>query len=113
MVHLDPDMPEQANFATSVTAVLAPGASMEGIALGVEIAQRAKAITGRGTSFGVASTGVYGQVQWLVLYDTIEEVQAANEAINADVEFGQLIDQKASKTYLAGQSAQAISRRLV
>jgi len=113
LVHADPDTPAEPAYATAVTAILAPGAFVDGVALGVEIAQRAKAITGRPTSFAVSSTGVYGQVSWFQLHDSIEQVQAADEAINADADFGKLLDEKASKAYLAGQSTQTISRRVM
>ena len=113
IVHGDPDAPAEPAFATSVTAVLAPGAFVDGIALGVEIAQRVKAITGRPASFAVASTGVYGQVSWFVLHDSIEQVQAADEAINADADFAKLLDEKAGKAYLPGQATQMISRRVI
>jgi hypothetical protein len=113
LVHPDADAPADPAYATVVTAILAPGSFVDGVTVGVEIAQRAKAITGRATSFAVASTGVYGQVSWLALYDSIEQVQAADQALSADADFAKLLDEKASKAYLAGQSAQTISRRII
>jgi hypothetical protein len=108
--------PDAANtdpqYATVVQAVLAPGGSERGIELGADIAQRAKRITGRPTSFGVATTGVYGSVEWITVYDSIAQLQSAEQAIGADIEFARHIDKEASKVYLTG-TTQTVFRRLV
>lgn len=111
-VHADRDGVATAQFSSVVRAVLAPGAAVSGITLGVEIAQRAKAITGRPTSFGASQTGTYGEVGWIALYDSIDQVQAASEALSADAEWAAMLDEKASKAYLAGHSAQFINRKV-
>jgi hypothetical protein len=111
LVHADSDGVASAKYSTRVRAVLAPGSFASGVALGVEIATRAKAITGRPTSFGVARTGVYGEVGWVALYDTIDEVQSAGDALAADPNFAKLLDDNAG-TWLAGLSTQVISRRV-
>ena len=111
-VHADRDGVATAQYSTVVQAVLAPGAAVSGTVLGVEIAQRAKAITGRPTSFGASQTGVYGQVGWIALYDSMDQVQAAGEALAADTDFGAMVDEKASKAYLPGHSAQFINRKV-
>jgi hypothetical protein len=111
MVHADFGNAASAKYSTLVRAVLAPGNLASGVPLGVEIATRAKAITGRPTSFGVAQTGVYGEVGWVALYDSIDEVQAAGDALAADAGFAKLLDDNAG-TWLAGLSTQVISRRV-
>jgi hypothetical protein len=111
LVHADSDGVASAKYSTLARAVLAPGSVASGVELGVEIATRAKAITGRPTSFGVAQTGVYGEVGWIALYDTIDEVQAAGDALAADPGFAKLLDDNAG-TWLAGSSTQVISRRV-
>jgi hypothetical protein len=111
-VHADREGVETAQYATVVRSVLAPGSSVKGVELGVEIAQRAKAITGRPTSFGTSQTGTYGGVSWVALYDSIDQVQAAGEALAADAAFAKLLDEKASKAYLSGQSTQTIGRKI-
>jgi len=111
-VHADREGVATAQYSTVVRAVVAPGAFVSGITLGVEIAQRAKAITGRPTSFGTSQTGTYGEVGWIALYDTIDQVQAASEALAADADFAALLDAKASKAYLAGVSNQSINRKV-
>jgi len=111
-VHADREGVATAQYSTVVRAVLAPGAAVSGVVLGVELAQRAKAITGRPTSFVASQTGVYGGVAWIALYDSIDQVQAAGEALAADAGFAKLLDEKASKAYLPGHSTQTLSRKL-
>ena len=111
-VHADRDGVATAQYSTVVRAVLAPGAAVSGVVLGVEIAQRAKAITGRPTSFGTSQTGTYGEVGWIALYDSIDQVQAASEALAADADFATMLDAKASKAYLSGHSTQQIARKV-
>ena len=113
LVHAESDGVKTAEYAATVRAVLAPGSFRDGIALGVEIAQLAKSLTGRPTSFGASATGAYGEVCWISLYDSIEQLQAAEEAINANADFLELIDDKASKAYLPGEAQQTISRKVM
>jgi len=110
-VHADRDGIATAQYSTVVRAVLAPGAWASGVALGVEIATRAKAITGRPTSFGAMQSGTYGEVGWIVLYDSIDEVQAGTEALADDASFAKLLDDNAG-TWIPGASTQVINRRV-
>jgi hypothetical protein len=82
-----------------------------GIEFGVDLAQQVKKITGRPTSFAVGVTGDYGAVMWVSLAETIQQVQAANEALNADEEFAKAVDKDAAKAYLPG-AVQTISRKI-
>jgi len=100
-------------YVTVARAVLAPGAMASGIELGIEIAQRAKAVTGCPSSFGVAGTGPYGGVVWITGCDSIEQLQHAQEAIASDTDFTKLIDQKASQLYLPGVATQTVYRKIV
>jgi hypothetical protein len=112
LVHADADAAHiNVQYASTVRGVLAPGAARAGIELGVELAKRAKEITGRPTSFAVGVTGDYGAVMWVSLAETIQQVQAANEALDAHEDFAKLLDKEASKTYLPG-ATQTISRKL-
>ena len=114
LVLADPDAASgERQYATVVTAVVAPGSFTRGIELWVDIAQKAKKITGRPTSFGVSQTGMYGEVGWIALYDSVDQVQSAAEALAADTSFSALLDKDASKAYLAGQSTQTVHRRIV
>jgi hypothetical protein len=113
LVHGDRDAAAiDARYAATVMATLAPGEMVAGVELGVEIAQRAKQITGCPTSFAIASTGGYGAVMWVSLAESIQQLQAADEALNADADFAKLLDKQASKAYLPG-ATQAITRKVV
>jgi hypothetical protein len=111
LIYADADAANtQAQYATTVAAVLAPGHSAQGIELGVDIAQRAKKITGRPTSFGAAVTGPYGAVEWITLYDSVEQMQKAGEAIAADADFNKVVDKEAGKAYQTGATQRAFRR---
>ena len=113
LVHTDPDAAGAAlGYVNVVRAVLAPGHAVKGVSLGVEIAQRSKAITGRPTSFAVAETGLYGGVEWMVSADTAEQVQQAQAALAADTDFAQLVDRANGTAYQTG-ATQALYRRIV
>ena len=112
MLHADPDGFDSAQYASITISQLAPGMSAAGIALGIEIAQRVKAITGSSASFGASLTGPYGQVAWFVMSDTIDQLQAGNEAIGADADWMTLMDDQASKAYVGAVSHRFIMRRL-
>ena len=114
LVHADADAAGvDARYASTVTAVLAPGSATAGIELGVELAQRAKKITGQPTSFAVGITGDYGAVMWISLTESIQKFQAGQEALNADAEFAKAIETGAAAAYLPGRSTQTISRKIV
>jgi hypothetical protein len=112
ILHVDPDVANsQPQYVNMVTAVLAPGHFRRGVELGIEIAQRAQQITGRSVTFSLAETGAYGAVQWGGLADSVEQVQAARQALAADQEFAELLDGEVSEAYLP-DATQAIFRRL-
>jgi hypothetical protein len=112
LVHADPDAATlDAHYASTVRAMLVPGAMRQGIELGVELAQRAKQVSGRPTSFAVSVTGGYGEVMWISLAENIRQVQAATEALNADEDFSKAVDKDAAKAYMPG-ATQTISRKL-
>jgi hypothetical protein len=111
-VHADPDGLGTAEYASITTTLLAPGMAAKGIALGVEMAQRIKSITGRPTSFGTSVTGPMGEVAFFILSDTIEQVQAVSEGLAADAEWVQMVDEQASKTFVAGASVRLLTRTI-
>ena len=112
LVHGDRDAAGiDAQYAITVRATVAPGAMRSGIEFGVDLAQQVKKITGRPTSFAVGVTGDYGAVMWVSLAETIQQVQTANEALNADEEFAKAVDKDAAKAYLPG-AVQTISRKI-
>ena len=56
-------------------------------------------------------TGDYGAIMWISLAETIQQLQAANEALNSDEGFIKTVDEKASKRYLPA-ATQVISRKI-
>ena len=82
-----------------------------GIELGVGLAQQVKQVTGLPTSFAVGVTGDYGAVMWVSLAETIQQVQAANEALNANEDFAKAVDTGAAEAYLPG-AVQTITRKI-
>ena len=87
------------NYANIVTATLAPGSMANGIAVGLEIAERAGEVTGLPVSFLSAVTGVYGAVEWVATCDTVQQLQAAQTAITSDAKLIELIDKKGGTVY--------------
>ena len=93
-------------------AVLAPGHSVRGIEIGIEIAQRAKKAVGRPVSFGAGATGEYGAVAWIGYYDSVQQLQKAQEALAADADFAKYLDKEAAQVYLPSGSSVTWYRRV-
>lgn len=110
-LHLDgADKPPA--YVSVVQAQLAPGQYVHGVEVGLEIAQRAKAASGVPVSFAIASTGVYGQVEWHAGYDCVDHLQRAGEALNGDLSFAQYLDAEAKQVYQPVGATQQVFRRL-
>ena len=108
---LDPNAP-QAEYVTSVAAVCASGQLAKAMAAGVDIAQRAEKITGAPTMFASNVTGVYGGVGWLTGFETIEALEAANQAMATDADWVMEVDKVGSVfSSDAGATTQLIYRR--
>ncbi|HVA53905.1 MAG TPA: hypothetical protein VNF05_10380 [Acidimicrobiales bacterium] len=69
---------------SSIQAVCANGQLTKALANGVEIAQKAEAISGRPTMFLTTVTGNYGGVGWLAGYESLAAFEQANAKLNAD-----------------------------
>jgi hypothetical protein len=95
----------ETHFVSVNQAVLAPGHSVRGIEVGIEIAQRAKKSVGRPVSFGASATGEYGTVGWIGYYDSVQQLQTAQEALAADTDFAKYLDKEASQVYLSNRSS--------
>jgi hypothetical protein len=91
-LHGAPDPERDIHYVAAVRAVVAGGAAERAMTIGVEIAQRAEAITGLSTMFARAMTGPYGSVSWLTGYEGLAELQSATEALEADPEWLRLVD---------------------
>jgi hypothetical protein len=106
---------QRMEYVAIVESTLLPGKFAEGMALGVEIAQLVERICEVRTAFMIHNTGNYGGVTWATAYANAGEWQRAEEVLNTNEEFIQLVDQRASQCYAAapGQAVQRINRRVV
>jgi hypothetical protein len=109
-----PDPNRQIDYVSSVRANIVGGKTATGMALGVEIAERAQAITGVPSLFVADATGNYGGVGWVSGFANITEMERALQAINGDPKFIELIDDKAKGVYndSPGSATQVIYRRI-
>jgi hypothetical protein len=99
IIHGEPDRTRQIQYVAVVQAVCANRNLARGIALGVEIAQMAEKITGSPTLFANSVTGPYGGVGWFTGFESIQALQAQQEALAADAEWLELLDREAGSTY--------------
>jgi hypothetical protein len=73
-------------------AVTAAGSIERAMTAGVEIAQKAEAITGLSTLFVRSVTGPYGAVGWLTGYENVTQMEKAESALADDPSWLKLID---------------------
>ncbi|HVN49779.1 MAG TPA: hypothetical protein VMT43_00020 [Acidimicrobiales bacterium] len=114
IVHGEPDPDRAVEYVSVVQAVCSGGKIAEGIGVGVEIAQRAEAVTGLPTMFATNVTGPYGGVGWLTGYENVGAFEAAGQALNGDPSWVQLVDSRAGGVYQedATLTQQLVYRRL-
>jgi len=115
VIHGEPDPSREVNYVGAVRAVCANGHLARGMAVGVEIAQRAEALTGFPCMFLADTTGVYGGVAWLTGYPDVAALEAAQAVQFGNSEFVDFIDREAGPAYAADSAltTQLIHRRLV
>jgi hypothetical protein len=112
IVHADPYERDTLAYAAITTATLAPGHMVDGVQLGVEIANKVHALSGCATMFGTSLTGRYGEVGWIALCDSIEQVQLLNTSMAADAEWLDMLDSRVSKAYTPGSGMRSITRKI-
>jgi hypothetical protein len=115
IIHGQPDPNRHVEYVAAVRTTISGGNLARGIALGVEIAQRAEKITGLPTAFLGDSTGNYGGVTWLTAFANVAELERAEQKLNTDQSFIELIDTKAAGVYAEqpGASTQLVYRRIL
>jgi hypothetical protein len=79
-------------YVGGAVAVCAAGSFERAMAAGVEIAQKAEAVTGLPTLFGRSVTGPYGGVGWLTGYESAAAMEKADAALAADSGWLKLLD---------------------
>lgn len=105
------DPASRPEYVSVVTATLTPGSLRTGMALGVELAERATAICGEATMFCMASSGRFGQVAWITGYPSIEAMDQGEQAVYADAGFVELLDSAVATAFEDGEAS--FLRRLV
>jgi hypothetical protein len=115
IVHGEPDPNRHVEYVAVVRSTISAGKLARGITLGVEIAQRAEQITGLPTAFLADSTGNYGGVAWLSAFANVAELERAEQTLNADQSFIELIDTQAPGVYAdqPGANTQLVYRRVI
>ena len=110
-----PTTPITADYAGVIQTTCANGCLAEGLALGVEIAQKVNELTGLQCSFRVDTGSTFGAVSWVTLYPTAADIDRANEIQFTDAAFLEMIDQKAGRAYTdtPGASTEHMYRRLI
>jgi len=82
--------------------------------VGVELAKRAEKITGTPTLFLSDVTGSYGGVGWISGHQNVHAMQKAQDALQADTGWAQLLDKQTRGVYAEAPSltTQLIYRRV-
>ena len=101
-----------AKYVAVVESQIANGQFRRGAEKGVEIAQRVTELGTAPTAFLIGTTGAYGGCAWISAAESLREVEAAEQAVNANPDFMELVDD-ASSCYLPGVTTQSIWRRIV
>jgi hypothetical protein len=91
-VYGEPDPARSLQYVGGVVALAASGNFERAMTAGVEIAQKSEAITGLSTLFARSLTGPYGGVAWFTGYESITEMEQAENALAADRSWLALID---------------------
>lgn len=81
-----------AKYVSVVQSACANGSVVRGMATGVEIAQKAEAISGHSTAFTARTTGTWGGVGWITGYESIAAFEAAQKKLNADMGWLEYLD---------------------
>ncbi|MGC1419921.1 MAG: hypothetical protein WA786_07375 [Acidimicrobiales bacterium] len=81
-----------AKYVGTVRSACKNGHVIRGIATGVEIAQRAEAVSGNSTAFTANATGQWGGVVWITGYDSLAAFETAQKKLNADMDWLQFVD---------------------
>jgi hypothetical protein len=113
ILHGAPDVEQEINYVAGIEAAVGPGRLVQGIGLGVELAEKSSAISGRSCLFVTGMTGTFGGVGWLTGYPDLVALQEGQHAIFSDPAMVDLIDGPAAEVFLPGATTSTIYRRIV
>ena len=99
------------DFASMVTAECAPGKIGEAMTWGVEIMTHVAEVTGRDGLFGRTMYGPWGQVGWISLASSLDEVDAAGAALSNDPDYVTKLDGSGG-LFRPGSGATWLARRI-
>lgn len=108
----DGELPFDPTHLAVVRSALANGCFADGVTAGIEIAEKAKALSGLPTAFLLSTTGTYGGVGWITSATSLADLEKGEQTINANPEFVTLVDRH-STNYLPGATTQTLWRRIV
>ena len=91
-IYGQPDASVPTQYVSGAVAVAAAGNLERSMSAGIEIAQKAEAITGLTTMFCRSLTGPFGAVGWLTGYENIAAMEKAEAALGADASWLKLLD---------------------
>lgn len=103
--------PDVGAYVEGTTAVPAEGMLAKAGAFGVEIADLHSRLTHAPVLFCTSEYGAFGEMRWLVMYDSAAAVDAAAQAIAKDVDYGAKLD-VAGSLFVEGMARRALARRI-
>jgi hypothetical protein len=112
VIHAEPVDMESIHYLSVTTASAAPGQLARAVEVGVELAQKAKEVTGLPSTFAASVNGPYGSFAWIGGAGSIEELERSSQGL-ADPTFVALVDEKASQCFVASSAVQIMARRLI
>jgi hypothetical protein len=114
VVYGEPDPNRQIEYVTVVRTVCATGNVARGMELGVELAHRAEKIMNTPTLFLTDVNGSYGGVGWASGYESVQALEAAQQALAGDQDWAKFVDKSTKGVYVDEPSltTQLIYRRL-
>lgn len=98
-------------YAGIVSAQAAGGKIAESMGWGIDILNHVTSVTGVGGSFVRSLFGDWGRVSWIALYDSLEELDAAEAKQSSDAAYIEKLD-RAGDLFVEGSATQILLRRL-
>jgi hypothetical protein len=105
------ERPAAPQLATITIAECAGGRLADATAWGVDIMQYSAKVTGAAASVGRGIYGSFGTLVWIALYESLDEVDAADAATSTDPGYLERLDQ-AGDFFRPGSATQRLIQRI-
>lgn len=92
VIHGTPDPERNVQYVVGTQALVAAGAFERAMGVSIGLVDHGQEVTGIGGLFGRALTGDYGAVGFLTGYESVAEMEHANDQLGADPAWLQMID---------------------